>query len=324
MKRFYLALCGTWLFTACQSQNSLDAIVSQKYVHKYGFDLSEQEWEEREQEGQVISMMKNGVKVARNFENGQLQGPTTYTFPHSTTVEKLLLYDQGTLLKETLFDAAGMPIREEAYEFDDRTIITLWDEKGVPLSIEEYDGDLLAEGKYYTPTHEEEGRVEGGFGERVKRDRTGSLLSRDQIENGWIASRIAYHSTGEIHAVSHYCDYQLHGEQTKFTATGKPLMKLNWNQGILDGEKVVYRNGVKIAEIPYVRGQKQGTERHYDDLGNLTAEIEWKNDKKHGCSKFYTDETTEMEWFHKGQSVTAQKFEMLENRERLIAEMSQE
>jgi antitoxin component YwqK of YwqJK toxin-antitoxin module len=314
----------TALLASCQNNGSIDQIVSQKYVHKYGFDVSEEEWEERAQDGQVVSMLKNGVKVVRSFENGQLHGSTTYTFPHSSTVEKLLVYDQGTLLKETLYDPSGMPVREDLYEFDDRNIITLWDEKGVPLSIEEYDNDLLVEGKYYTAEHTLEAQVEGGFGERVKRDRSGLLISRDRMEDGLIVERTTYHPTGEVHTISRYHDYQLHGEQMKFTSTGKPLMKLDWNHGVLHGTKVVYRNGLKVAEIPYVNGQKQGVERHYDDLGYLTADIEWKNDKKHGCSKFYTDETTESEWFYKGQTVNAQRFEMLENREKLVAEMTRE
>ncbi len=311
------------LITSCQSNNGLDQIVSQTYVHKYGFDVSEEEWEDRAQEGQVVTMLKNGVKISRSFEGGQLHGSTTYSFPHSSIVEKLLVYDQGMLLKETLNDAAGMPIREEAYEFDNRKIITLWDEKGAPLSIEEYDEELLADGKYFTSEHELEAQVEAGCGERIKRDRTGLLIERDTIVNGLIAARTTYHPTGQIHTVSHYKDYQLHGEQLKYTASGKPLMMLNWNQGVLDGLKVVYRNGSKVAEIPYINGQKHGMEIHYDDLGNLTAEIQWRNDKKHGTSKFYTEESSETEWFFKGQTVNADKFQTLENRDRIVADFSE-
>lgn len=325
-KQVRISLLGfSWLFLAsCQNHTQFDQIVSQKYVHKYGFDVSEEEWAQRAQDGQVVSVLKNGVRVTRSYENGNLHGPSTYTFPHSSIVEKLLVYDQGTLLKEAVFDPAGMPIREDVYEFDDRNIITLWDEKGVPLSIEEYDADVLVEGKYYTPEHELEGQVVAGFGERTKRDRSGLLLSRDRMENGLIAERTTFHPSGEAQSISHYDNYQLHGEQLKFTTTGKPLMRLQWNNGILDGVKTVYRNGTKIAEIPYVRGQKHGIEHHFDDLGNLTADIEWKTDKKHGCSQYYTDETTETEWYFKGQTVNADRFKMLEDREQFIADLAEE
>ncbi len=108
------------------SNDAENFVVSQKFVHKYGFDVSEEEWENRDQEGQIVSMLKNGVKIVHSYENGLLHGSTTYTFPHSAVVEKLLVYNQGTLLKEVLNDANGTPISEEAYEFDDRKIMTFW------------------------------------------------------------------------------------------------------------------------------------------------------------------------------------------------------
>jgi antitoxin component YwqK of YwqJK toxin-antitoxin module len=316
--------CAGVLLTGCHSNKNNGDVVSQQFVHKYGFGVSEQEWEERAQDGQVITMMKDGVKATHSFENGQLHGNTTYTFPHSSIVEKLLVYDQGSLLKEVLNDAGGIPIREDVYEFDDRTIITQWDEKGSPLAIEEYVNESLIDGKYYTTEHELEGQVENGFGTRVKRDRSGLLLSRDRFEKGVIAQRVSYHPNGQTQSVSNYEDYQLHGEQVKNTPTGKPLMVQYWNHGVLDGIKTIYRNGIKIAEIPYVNNQKQGTELHYDDFGTLTAEIQWKNDKKHGISRFHSEEMTENEWFFNGQAVNQQKFEMLETRERLVAEMAGE
>jgi antitoxin component YwqK of YwqJK toxin-antitoxin module len=321
MKRIPFILVGGALVTACQSSNPLDEVVSQTYVHKYGFETSEQEWEAREQDGQVVTVLKNGVKVTRSYENGQLQGPTTYTFPHSSIVERLLVYNNGTLLKESVNDAAGMPMREEVYEFDNRTIITVWDEKGAPLSIEEYENQVLIDGKYYTPEHELEAVVEGGYGERVKRDRSGLLISRDEIVGGASATRTTYHPNGQVHTISHYDDSQLHGQQMKYTASGKPLMELNWDHGVLDGSKIIYRNGSKVAVIPYTKGQKHGTEFHFDDLGNLTAEIEWRNDKKHGPTQLYAEEATDTEWFFKGQSVNAEKFKTLEARDKIAAEM---
>jgi len=316
--------CAGVLLTGCSSNKNTDDVVSQQFVHKYGFDVSEQEWEERAQDGQVITMMKNGVKVTRSYDNGKLHGSTTYTFPHSPIVEKLMVYDQGTLLKEVLHDAGGIPMREDVYEFDDRSIITHWDEKGSPLSIEEYVNESLQEGKYYTAEHELESQVENGNGTRIKRDRSGPMLCRDQIEKGAVVQRISYHPNGQIQSISNYQDYQLHGEQIKNTPSGKPLMVQHWNHGVLDGIKTIYRNGIKIAEVPYVNGQKHGTELHFDDFGTLTAEITWKNDKKHGISRFHSEEMTENEWFFNGQAVNEQKYDLLESRQKLIAEMNRE
>ncbi len=318
MKRF-----SPWLlaFITASCQNySADSVVSQQFVHKYGFDLSEEEWEQRAQEGQIITLLQNGVKITRTYEHGELHGATTYTFPKSAIVEKLRIYDQGTLLSETLHDIHGVPMQEEVYEFDDRMIVTRWNEKGVPLSVEEYNGDLLVSGKYYSGEHILDSEIENGNGVRMKRERSGQIISRDRIENGVLSERTTYHPNGEIHTVSHYHDYQLHGDQTKYTASGRPLMNLHWNHGILDGIKTNYRNGIKVSETPYLQGQKHGTELHYDDLGNLIAEIIWRNDKKHGCCKAYTEDSTDADWFFNGQIVSAEKFATLQEREQMIAD----
>lgn len=324
MKRASLSLVvlSGLMITSCQNNTALDQIVSQKYVHKYGFDVSPKEWDERSQDGCVVEELKSGIKITKSYENGQLHGPTTHTFPNSSVVEKLLVYDQGTLLKETLFDSTGMPMREDLYEFDDRNIITLWSDRGIPLSVEEYENEVLIEGQYYTPDHELEGKVENGYGYRIKRTREGLLVSKDQMKNGLIAERTTFHPNGEIHTVSHYHDYQLHGSQMKYTSSGRPLMELSWNHGVLDGEKVIYRNGIRVAEIPYVNGAKHGSEYHYDDLGNLISETTWKNDKKHGCCKSYTEDSVDADWYHNGMLVDAQKFVLLEQREQMVAELS--
>lgn len=324
MKRTHLSLfvVTSLVLASCGQNASPEQVVSQKFVHKYGFDVSPKEWEERAKDGQIVEELKNGVTITRAYENGQLHGPTTYTFANSSVVEKLLVYDQGTLLKETIFDAKGMPVREDLYEFDDRNIITLWSNRGVPLSIEEYDNETLVDGKYYTPDHELEAKVENGYGHRIKRTREGLLISRDEIKNGSMAERTTYHPNGEIHTVSHYDDYQLHGSQTKYSSSGIPLMELSWNHGVLNGQKVIFRNGIRVAEIPYINGAKHGTEYHYDDLGNLISETTWRNNKKHGCCKSYTEDSIDSEWFHNGMAVDAQKFVLLENRERILAELS--
>lgn len=320
MCRIWILAFFSLVFFGCQRSDSLDDILSQTFVHKYGFETTKEEWNARAQEGQVITNLKNGVILTQSFENGKLHGSVTVTFPHSLVVEKAAVYDQGILLKQSFNDANGMPIKEEMYEPDQRTVVTLWDEKGSPLSVEENAGGLLLDGKYYTPEHDLEAFVEAGNGERVKRDRSGLLISREEIAGSVVVKRINYHPNGTIHTISHYQDSELQGPQFKYTATGKPLMELHWKKGILDGEKIVYRNGSKIASIPYLQGQKHGTELHFDDLGNLTSEIEWLHDKKHGTTKLYSDENTETQWFYKGQSVSQEKFENLQFREKLIAD----
>jgi len=86
MKRsslFLIPLCNV-LLIKCQTSNKdkNDNVVSQRYIHKYGYDVSKEEWESTGYPGQVVTTLRNGVTLTSSYENGVLHGPTTYTFPH--------------------------------------------------------------------------------------------------------------------------------------------------------------------------------------------------------------------------------------------------
>ena len=229
---------------SCNHCDNSVPVVSQQYVHKYGFDVSPNEWAQRASEGKIISTLENGVKATENLENGILHGMATYTFPFSDILERIKVYDQGILLKEIVQDRKGIPIKEEMYEFDNRKIVTLWDHNGAPLSVEEYDGETLVEGTYYNTVGDIESTVQEGTGVRMKKDRSGRLLSKDQMEKGLLVCRTTFHPNNQIEMVSHYDSYLLHGEQTVFTLSGKLCMKAGWDHGALQGLKTSYREGV--------------------------------------------------------------------------------
>lgn len=316
---FWLLGCLGFLSSCCNNCGD-ENVVSQRYIHKYGFDISKADWEKREQDGQVIKTLDDGVTITQSYENSILHGPTTYSFPNSSIIEKVKVYDQGILLKEIIQNKAGMPVREEIFEFDDRVVLTLWDEKGAPMSIEEYEGDKLVEASYFSPKNEMEFCVQTAEGTRVRRDRQGQLLCKDTIENGYVVHRITYHPNGEVYSTSSFEDYFLHGEQLHYYADGTLSVKDIWNHGVLDGVKYVYQEGNIISETPYTMGKKEGVERHYNNSGMTIAEIHWKNDKRHGSSRFYSDHDTKIEWYYKDVAVNPEKFEVLENRSRMICD----
>lgn len=315
MKRTFLAfpILG-FLITSCMQSN--DSIVSQRYIHKYGFEVTQDDWKAREKEGQIVSVLKNGITVTQSYENGQLHGKSSFTFPYSSIVQKVKVYDYGTLLKEITHDESGIPQREDVYEFDNRHIITLWDKNGVPMSIEEYDNDQLIEGSYYNPKNELEATIEGGKGERVRRDRNGLLLARETFDDGMLTHRITYYGNGEVHTRASFQNYLLNGSLVKYTEQGNLYLQEDWKEGILDGIKVTYRqNGQKIAEIPYESGKKQGIERRYDSDGQLASEVSWNQDIKHGCETNYVNGNAKNYWYFQGKKVTHDRFQTLEDRE---------
>ncbi|MBN2478962.1 MAG: toxin-antitoxin system YwqK family antitoxin [Parachlamydiales bacterium] len=323
MKIFKWALLALPLvfLTSCKNDKDDDSdVVSQKFIHKYGFDMSENEWETREKEGKSITVLENGVTVTKTFNADILHGPTTYTFPNSSVIAQVDLFDEGTLIKQTFHDENGMPYKEESFEPGENTTITLWDKFGVPISVEQYQEGNLANGKYYKPDNDLEASIQSGNGIRMKRDRNGELLYKDVFEYGKLKNRTTYHPNGQVQSTMSFDDYDLHGEQITYSPSGTIVMRAEWDHGQLDGIKTAYRNGNKIMEIPYHNGKKNGVEKHWDDNGRLAAEIHWDNDKKHGSHREYKDEDTEIKWYYKGKNVSMKKFEEFSHREHLVVD----
>ena len=317
---------GLLLFFSCQKKETQnDDVVSQQFIHKYGIQLSQEEWENRKQEGQVITHLDNGVIAKHSYSQGILHGPCSFTYPDSEVIEQLLVYNEGTLTKKVHYDEAGRPVFEEVYDLDNRNTITHWNQQGVPLSVEEYNEGLLVKGEYFDENHECEAMINEGTGYRIHRDRISNLLlSKDTFQDGVLIHRSTYHPNGSIQSENSYCNYLLHGKQITFSETGNPLMEATWHNGEMHGMKYLYANGIKTAEIPYFHGKKQGMERHFDTNSNLIAEIQWNNDQRHGSSRFYGDEKTQIDWFFRGQNVSLNKFQKLEFREQLMAELEKE
>ncbi|OGN65912.1 MAG: hypothetical protein A2888_01005, partial [Chlamydiae bacterium RIFCSPLOWO2_01_FULL_28_7] len=306
--------------TACSKKDKNDGVVSKQFVHKYGFDMTENEWESREKDGQSISVLENGVAVKHSYEDGVLHGETSYTFPNSSLVEKVFVYEQGVLIKEITNDENGIPLQENAFESENRKRVTTWDKAGVPISIEDYIDNNLVNATYFKPNNESEATIQNGSGIRIKRSRNGEMQYKDIIENGILKNRTTFHPNGQIKSKTSYNSFMLEGEQTVYGEDGKLIMKTNWKDGNLDGSKSTFVNGNKISEIPYSNGMKNGIERHWDTNGRLLEEIHWINDKRHGSHRVYKENDTEIKWFYKGKAVSLKRFDEFSYREKLIAD----
>lgn len=320
-KSFYLII--PILFFSCNRSTTDDTTISKKYYHKYGFEVPKQEWENRKEDGKIVTRKEDGITITQSYENGVLSGPTTYSYPHTSTTQKKLVYDQGTLLKEIIYDQNEIPIRESDYEFEGQVIKTCWNTTGVPLSVEEFKGNLLIEGKYFDEDNNLEATVTDGTGIKLKKDRSNTLLHKETLEKGKTLSKICYYSDGTIQSETTYLNDQPHGLQKKFTESGKPLAFINWRQGTLDGLKVHYRNGNVIHEIPYKNGNKHGLEKQFAASGNQISEIPWIHGKKHGSARVFTEDNSNIAWFYDGKAVTRNQFESYEKRASLVADISE-
>ncbi len=323
MKFKVLCMLGVIALSSCNNKNDSD-VVSMRFVHKYGFDLSKDEWEQRDKDGQVVTTYKNGVTKNISYKNGILHGPTTVTFPNTSIIQEKSQYNEGALVKRTIYELSGLPVEETMFEADGRKIITVWNTSGVPLSMEEYNGPLLMSARYYTSQNEIEASVIEGNGTRIKRDRSELLLAKEKVENGQIVKRTTFHPNGVIHASCSFVDYKLNGIEETFSPSGALLSRSNWNMGQLDGVQTVYKNKKPLLEITYVNGKKHGVEREYDAFGLITKEINWADDQRHGTSRYTTKDSSDMQWFWRGTPVERKKYQMLKFREELIAQANGE
>jgi antitoxin component YwqK of YwqJK toxin-antitoxin module len=310
------------LVCACQSHRRENDVVSQRYVHKYGYAVSQEEWESKNYPGQVITNLKNGVTVTATYENGYLHGPCNHTFPNSQTVEVYSLYNQDQLVKEIRYDIRGMPVREMVQLSPTRYSLTLWYNEGSPLSIEEYASEELLDAQYFTVNNETEGRVERGNGLRVRRDQYGTLISRDEIQGGYMVKRDTFYASGAPESSSHYLFEKLHGEKRAFAETGEPIAIEEYLNGALHGKATYFNNGTKYLEISYLDGFKNGIETHYVDGEEVSQEIHWENDKKHGPSTYYIDGYTQIHWYYDGERVSRNKYEELARLDDMISQIS--
>ncbi len=312
------------LVCACQTKQKENEVVSQRYVHKYGYTVSQQEWESKNYPGQVITNLTNGVTITATYENGYLHGPCSHTFPNSQTIEVYSLYNQDHLVKEIRYDPQGMPVSEMVNLSPTRYSYTLWYIEGSPLSVEEYAGKELLEAEYFTANNETEARVEKGSGLRIRRDRYGLLFSRDEIQNGYVSKGEAFYANGAPESIAHYSFGKLHGEKRSFAETGEPIAIEEYLNGVLHGKSIYFKNGTRYLEVSYLDGLKNGLETHYVDGEMVSQEILWENDKKHGPTVYYVDGIAQTQWYYDGELVSQSRYDELSRLDEMISQISPE
>ncbi|MCC5832519.1 MAG: toxin-antitoxin system YwqK family antitoxin [Chlamydiales bacterium] len=297
--------------TGCRQNNRYSDVVKETYIHQYGVPVIKSDWDQQGQEGKIVKLKKNGVTLTQTFSKGILDGESTYTFPNSSTIHLLEVYDNGELIAKRENFPSGILAREEVFQQGVLFQFNSWYEDGTPASTEIYRGDYLAKGEYRTPMNIAEARVENGQGIRVRRASDGELLSKDTIQNGKMVERVTYFANGDPATITPYLAGQIHGTRLTFLQGGLPNTSEQWMQGKQEGVTVVYLNGEKYAEVPYINGKKNGIEVRYRDGSVLVEEITWKEGVQHGVHKFYIDGNAKVEWYNQGEVVTRATYERL-------------
>ena len=305
-----LALCLLACTTACRS-NSQGDVVKSTYIHKYGVPVTQEEWERQGEDGKIVQLHKDGVTTSRSYAEGVLHGECTYSFPNTSTIAKLEIYDNGMLIAKKANYTSGVPRSEEDFECELISKRSLWYEDGAPQTVEAYSNGLLMSGEYRSLINNIEARVKSGEGTRVVRDKEGQLIARESVEGGRRIERVDYYINGDPHSITPYQNDHIHGTRLTFAMGGLPHTVEQWEYDRQEGKTVIYLNGEKVSELTYVHGKREGVEKKFRDGSILVEEMTWKNDEPHGKRLIYIDGATQVDYFHHGEIVSRPTFERL-------------
>jgi len=296
--------------TSCM-RSSGDEVVKTSFYHPYGPQLEENEWKSQGQSGEVIEMLKSGVQVRKVYSNGQFHGECSWTFPYSKIVERTEEYENGKKFLLSKNYENGSPKYQEQWLGGDHRIVHAWYEDGVPRLIEEYAGDLVVEGQYYTSEGEIESSVVGSSGLRTERSKIGLLLSREYVQKGVVSERETFYPNGQVSEIISLREGKREGKGRRFAESGEPIVIENWKDGRLDGMQLVFEGGQPARQVPYSVGRKEGVELHFrPGTEEIVEEIAWHEDSRHGLCKTYLVDQTIEEWYWKGGRVTEEQYKI--------------
>ena len=319
-KKSLFFTCLAFAGASCQNDKSKH-IVQQRYIHKYGYDVSPDEWSTHAYPGQVLTTKRNGQVIVKTYEDNHLHGPLTVTWPHSQTVQSLEEYAKGVLKRRVEYSIRGVPEKESLFLAGDQILTTKWYPSGTPFSKETTRNNVLVNGEYYNPTNELEAKLENGAGERLIRDASGVILSKQCYTDHAVTSETTFHPNKNPKSIVSFKNDKKHGKCKLFSSDGAPLKIENYKDGELHGLCTYYQNAMKYLEKQYAHGLKHGEQKRFVDGTVCIETCQYNLDQKHGATIVYCDGTAKTSWYFNNQLVGKAKYEELLQRDQVIAAM---
>ena len=307
MRQFLIYVSCAFLFVSCQKQQQ--EVIRTSYYHSYGPQISSAEWKKQGSTGDIAVLRSDGVEERRAYVDGVLQGTSTWTYPHSKVVERYEEYAQGRKVASGHNFSNGSPETEEETLSKNDTMVRRWYEDGAPLSLEHFIGDKLFEAQYYNDDGVLESCIANGSGVKVFRSPQGVLLFREQIDHGQMVAKEQFHANGVVQEVCYFKDGKREGVRKSFDETGRPLSVETYQNDLLNGPAVYFKDGLKESSFFYVDGIKDGKEQHFHpDSGIVIEETIWIAGERHGQVSKQYDGMTILEWYWRGVPVTEAQF----------------
>lgn len=311
-KMVLLAMSVLLVATGCRSNNK-GVVVQETFLHKYGVPVSKDDWVRNGRDGAIVELRNDGITVSRLYSKGILEGVTTYTFPHSSTIQFSETFLNGELVSRIENFRSGVSMKEEKFQGAFVACALRWYEDGIPAAEEFYENGYIVKGTYKTPLNAIESEIVNGEGMRVLRDGEGELLAKETVKNKETIERTAFFPTGEPSSITPYEHGLIHGTRLTFLPGGLPNTVEEWVHGHQEGVTVVYSNGEKMAEVTYVHGEKHGPEYRYKDGKILREEITWDRGTQHGPRHLLGEDgnTLQTEWYLEVELVSRPTFERM-------------
>ncbi len=280
--------------TSCYRDRCRDEVVCETYVHRYGLAIPASEWSEQGKTGQVVTTLKDGITVKKNYAKGQLEGETTYSLPHRETVARSETYANGRLVREEEFFPSGLTRSQTDHE---QSTKRHYYNQGALRCVENTSGANLIRGKYYDLNENVESSVDNGEGKITLRDDYGQLIAVCAVVDGVVVEKTTFHPNGMPHVIEPYKNGEVHGIRKTFLPGGEPLTVEQWQHGVPNGITVIYEQGEKAAEVPYINGKKNGLECRFVNEVIVVEEIKWQDNMRHGPSTRYIEGKAFTDWY---------------------------
>lgn len=278
-------------------------IVKEIYETKYLGPTSYEDWLKRGSNGKMLQTFSDGSTKIQSFALGKLHGPTTITFPHSTTAKETLIFDTGCLVQKITYFTSGQKEVEIDYLQGKICKISSWFFDGTPKEIQELNDGLIQKAQSFK-NGQIDGQVIDFQGVLVVKDAYGNLLSKDTIAGGELAQKEEFYPNGELRQLTPYFHGKIHGQLKTFQIGGIPLAVEEWKNGCLEGNSLYFENGQLCQIVSYKEGKKHGIEKHLKDNKKIAQTISWKNGKKHGVSVAYIQDAPQESWYLEDKKVS--------------------
>ena len=77
-----------------------------------------------------------------------------------------------------------------------------------------------------------------------------------------------------------------HGESITYKKSGELIQKMNYSQGLLEGNLLLYYNGKIKSKIPFSKNLQNGEAKYYNENGNEIGVENYKNGVREGKTEW--------------------------------------